>query len=158
MAIAEVAAPTDEAPTDDRRARGRDDRRRGSRPERPDRIDRIDRIDRARSGERPDPGQSRPVSGQDATPQRLYNEGMRLQVAGDTNGAIARFKAAISANRDFAAAYRGLGLAYERQGRGDRAARAFRTYLSLAGDAPDAAAIRTRLARLDTRSSANVPE
>jgi tRNA A-37 threonylcarbamoyl transferase component Bud32 len=90
---------------------------------------------------------SRPQGGA-STPQGLYNEGMRLQVAGDTTGAIARFKAAVAANGRFAPAYRGLGLAYERQGRSDRAARAFQTYLALAGDAADAAAIRARLARL----------
>jgi eukaryotic-like serine/threonine-protein kinase len=95
--------------------------------------------------ERPDPGQPSGAT----TPQRLYNEGMRLQVAGDTNGAIARFKSALAADSDFAPAYRGLGLAYERQGRADRAARAFRTYLSKAGSASDAGAIRARLVRLD---------
>jgi serine/threonine protein kinase len=90
---------------------------------------------------------SRPPGGA-STPQGLYNEGMRLQVAGDVTGAIARFKAAVAADERFAPAYRGLGLAYERQGRTDRAARAFQTYLALAGDAPDAAAIRSRLTRL----------
>jgi Tfp pilus assembly protein PilF len=74
---------------------------------------------------------------------------MRMQVGGDTAGAIARFKAAVAADENFAPAYRGLGLAYERQGRTDRAARAFRTYLTKARDASDAAAIRARLSRLD---------
>jgi len=90
-----------------------------------------------------------PPSSGPSSPQRLYNEGMRLQVGGDTTGAIAKFKAALDADKHYAPAYRGLGLAYERQGRNDRAARAFREYLSLAGNAPDAAAIRARLTRIE---------
>jgi predicted TPR repeat methyltransferase len=82
------------------------------------------------------------------TPLGLYNAGRRHLVAGDTRGASARYTAAVAPHGRFAPAYRGLGLAYERQGRSDRAARAFQTYLALAGDAPDAAAIRARLARL----------
>jgi regulator of sirC expression with transglutaminase-like and TPR domain len=47
-----------------------------------------------------------------------------------------------------AAAWRGLGLAEERMSHGPEAARAYRRYLRLAPNAPDAAAVRERLDRL----------
>ncbi len=78
----------------------------------------------------------------------LYKDGLGRFVAGDTAGAITRFQSAVSRDPRYAAAHRGLGMAYERKGDRARASRSFRTYLELAPTAPDAAQIRARLEKL----------
>jgi len=78
----------------------------------------------------------------------LSQAGLKKVMAGDANGAIASFQAALRADRSYAPAQRGLGLAYEKKGDKASAARAFRAYLALAPNARDAAQIRARLEKL----------
>lgn len=78
----------------------------------------------------------------------LSQAGLKKVMAGDANGAIASFQAALRADRSYAPAQRGLGLAYEKKGDKASAARAFRAYLALAPNARDAAQIRVRLEKL----------
>ncbi|MBL8627576.1 MAG: protein kinase [Myxococcales bacterium] len=78
----------------------------------------------------------------------LSQAGLKKVMGGDANGAIASFQAALRADRSYAPAQRGLGLAYEKKGDKARAARAFREYLALAPNARDAAQIRARLEKL----------
>ena len=78
----------------------------------------------------------------------LSQAGLKKVMGGDANGAIASFQAALRADRSYAPAQRGLGLAYEKRGDKARAARAFREYLALAPNARDAAQIRARLENL----------
>lgn len=78
----------------------------------------------------------------------LSQAGLKKVMGGDANGAIASFQAALRADRSYAPAQRGLGLAYEKKGDKARAARAFREYLALAPNARDAVQIRARLEKL----------
>lgn len=78
----------------------------------------------------------------------LYKDGLGRYVAGDTGGAIDRFRAALARDPRYAPAHRGLGMAYERKGDRTSAARSFRKYLALAPTASDADQIRARLAKL----------
>jgi len=86
-----------------------------------------------------------PASG---TAKTLYREGLQKFVGGDTSGALKLFDQARAKDSGYAPVYRGLGMAYERQGDRSRARRAFETYLRLAPDAADATQIRARLDNL----------
>ncbi len=66
----------------------------------------------------------------------------------DLETARHKFAAATRADPGYAAAYRGLGLVYERAGDKRRAIRALKKYLRLSPGAPDAESVRQRLARL----------
>lgn len=91
----------------------------------------------------PDDDRSEPSSA-----RALYKDGLGRYVAGDTGGAIDRFRDALARDPRYAPAHRGLGMAYERKGDRTRAARSFRKYLELAPGASDADQIRARLAKL----------
>ena len=80
--------------------------------------------------------------------EALGQTGLKQVMSGDARGAIASFQAAIRADRSYAPAQRGLGLAYEKNGDNVRAARAFREYVRLAPNARDVAQIRARLEKL----------
>ena len=67
---------------------------------------------------------------------------------GDTNGALATFRASLSSSPGYAPTWRGLGLVYEKLGNKTQAKGAFRRYLQLAPGASDAGQIRDRIARL----------
>ena len=82
------------------------------------------------------------------TAKSLYKDGLQRFVGGDTGAAIGKFQAALDRDPGYAPAHRGLGMAYERKGDRSRATRAFKRYLELAPDAPDAAAVRDRLEKL----------
>jgi len=92
-----------------------------------------------------------PVSRADAsapdtrTASQLYADGLRLLVQGDINAAILGFNQALNRDPIHSLSYRGLGLAYEKQGRKAMAREAFSRYLRLRPDGPDAAAIRKRI-------------
>ncbi len=96
------------------------------------------RDERARDDARAEPTSAR----------ALYKDGLGRYVAGDTSGAIDRFRAALARDPRYAPAHRGLGMAYERKGDRAGAARSFRKYLALAPTASDADQIRARLAKL----------
>jgi serine/threonine-protein kinase len=84
-----------------------------------------------------------------ASAQDLSQAAVDAMLRGDFEGALAQFKAAISANPRYAPAHRGKGLVLERMGRAQDAASAFKQYLRLQPTAPDAAKIKARLAALE---------
>lgn len=84
-----------------------------------------------------------------ARADELHARGTRAMLQGRLPEAIRLYRDATLAYPRHAAAWRGLGLANERLGRGPEAARAYRRYLALAPNAPDAAEVRRRLEGLD---------
>ena len=76
--------------------------------------------------------------------------GISLLARGDLTGALQALHAAIQANPNYAPAWRGLGIVYEKQGDRGQARAAFKRYLQLAPSAGDADQIRDRLERLGT--------
>ena len=78
----------------------------------------------------------------------LVAEGTRLLVSGQLPDAVSRFRAATYANPGNVAAWRGLGLGYQRMGQNPEARAAFERYLRAAPNARDAEMIRARLASL----------
>jgi Flp pilus assembly protein TadD len=89
-----------------------------------------------------------PQPGDDVAAREAYGKGNRLLLNGDTGGAIAAYEEATRLAPSSPVGYRGLGLAYEKQGKSSQAAKAFRTYLKLAPGAEDRALIAERLQRL----------
>jgi hypothetical protein len=87
-------------------------------------------------------------AGDDSAARSAYAKGNRLLLTGDTGGAISAYEEATRLAPASPVGYRGLGLAYEKQGNSAEAARAFRQYLKLAPGAEDRALIAERLHRL----------
>jgi serine/threonine protein kinase/Flp pilus assembly protein TadD len=83
-----------------------------------------------------------------ADPNALYNEGIKLYLSGNLEPAKDKFRAALKAQSSYAAAYRGLGKVYERQGKKKQAADAYRKYLRLAPNASDKQSIEKQLAAM----------
>ncbi len=81
-------------------------------------------------------------------PAEAYRTGLQQYMRGDTNGALATFKASMAANSGYAPTYRGLGLVYEKLGNHSMARAAFKRYLALAPSASDAENIRERMEKL----------
>ena len=81
-------------------------------------------------------------------PAAAYRTGLQQYARGDNAGALATLRASASANRSYAPTWRGLGLVYEKLGNKALAKLAFKRYLQLAPDAPDADQIRDRMERL----------
>jgi len=77
-----------------------------------------------------------------------YKLGLQLYMRGDTQGALAALRSALSANPSYAPTWRGLGLVFEKMNEKDQARAAYRKYLQLAPNAGDADHIRNRLERL----------
>ena len=100
-------------------------------------------------GPRPRPRRPRPDTGPIGDPleeaQRHYKEGLQALVRGQLNGAIGKFNLALKRNPHLSMAYRGLGLAYQKAGKAGLAKEAFKRYLQMRPNAPDAEAIRKRL-------------
>ncbi|MCB9556691.1 MAG: tetratricopeptide repeat protein [Deltaproteobacteria bacterium] len=80
--------------------------------------------------------------------KQRYQTGLSLLLAGNPAKAIIAFNACLSDEPDYALAYRGLGLAYEKVGRKALAREAYRRYLELAPKAADLPAIRQRLEQM----------
>ena len=80
--------------------------------------------------------------------QELTATAVREMAAGQLGAAIGTFKKVTTASPSYAAAWRGLGIAYEKQGAKPQAITAFQRYLAIAPAASDVAAIRERLERL----------
>jgi serine/threonine-protein kinase len=78
----------------------------------------------------------------------LTREGTTTMLQGRLPEAIRMFRDATMANPRYAPAWRQLGLANERLGRGPEAARAYERYLALAPTAQDADVVRRRLESL----------
>jgi serine/threonine protein kinase len=78
----------------------------------------------------------------------LYTKGNELFLGGSFVEAATVYKQTLALDRNFAAAHRGLGMAYQRMGFDALAVTSFKTYLALVPGAGDAAAIRRRIAQL----------
>jgi serine/threonine-protein kinase len=78
----------------------------------------------------------------------LHKEAMSLFVQGKAEQAKEKFKEAIAADPGHAPSYRGLGLAYEKVGKKEKAIRALERYLALEPQAADADSIRARIDKL----------
>ena len=78
----------------------------------------------------------------------LVRDAQRALIGGQLARAAALFREATGVDSSHAAAWRGLGVAEERMSHAPEAARAYRRYLRLAPNAPDAAAVRARLESL----------
>jgi len=73
---------------------------------------------------------------------------VREMAAGNLSIAIATFKKATAASSTYAPAWRGLGIAYEKQGAKAQAVSAFQRYLAISPGARDTQTIRDRIERL----------
>jgi Flp pilus assembly protein TadD len=78
----------------------------------------------------------------------LTATGVRELAGGRFSAAVASFKRATAVSAGYAPAWRGLGIAYEKQGAKAQAISAFQRYLAIAPGAGDAQAIRDRIERL----------
>jgi len=77
-----------------------------------------------------------------------YNAGNKALYAADAAGAISQFQAAIRSAPGFAAAHRGLGLAYSLSGDRVRAVSEFKAYLAASPGARDTQKIQERITAL----------
>jgi tetratricopeptide (TPR) repeat protein len=77
-----------------------------------------------------------------------YNLGNQRLFAGDANGAVTAYRAALATFPGYVAGYRGLGLAYMQLGNNAEAAKALQTYVRAAPNAKDTALIKKRIAHL----------
>ncbi|MBX3273053.1 MAG: hypothetical protein KF729_22510, partial [Sandaracinaceae bacterium] len=80
--------------------------------------------------------------------ERLVGVAGGQLVRGDVASAVASLQRARDADPTYAPIYRHLGLAYERMQRDAAARDAYRRYLQLAPNAPDAERVRARIAAL----------
>lgn len=83
-----------------------------------------------------------------AKARSIYAIGNQRLFAGDPSGAIAQYRQALAAYPNYAASYRGIGLAYAQQANRPAALEAFKTYVTLAPAAKDVALIKKRVANL----------
>jgi len=93
---------------------------------------------------------TQPVSGKSGSDKSMnadevFKAGLQAWVRGDTKTALASYKRVLQANPAYAAAWRNIGLVYEKTGDKSSAHNAFQRYLQLAPGAGDAAGIRARL-------------
>jgi Tetratricopeptide repeat len=130
-----VAEPRDHKPAPRHRVHRREHR------ERVLHTRRSAKVDRARTVEKPAPP--------DRTAARdAYQRGNDQLFTGDAAGAAAAYQEAVKVAPSDPAGYRGLGLAYEKQGKVDEAVAAFRRYLKLAPHSRDRDLVARRLQRL----------
>jgi len=80
--------------------------------------------------------------------KELYAKANERFLAGSFVEAATVYKQALAIDRSFAAAHRGLGMAYQRMGFDALAIASFKTYLALAPGAGDAVSVRKRLEQL----------
>jgi hypothetical protein len=96
----------------------------------------------------PTPPTATPNTGDGGAAKTAYADGNKALYAADAAGAIAHFKAALAAQPGFAAAHRGLGLAYSLAGNRAQAVTEFKSYLAASPGAKDAAKIQERITAL----------
>lgn len=96
----------------------------------------------------PAPPQPAPVSASGTSASALVQEANAALVLGQIPRAAALYREATEKAPTHAAAWRGLGMVSNRMGAREEAARAFKKYLALRPDAPDAAAIQQKLDEL----------
>jgi len=83
------------------------------------------------------------------SPKAWNNLGLVLRRRGKVDDAIAAYHQATRADPNFALTYKNVGILLEEQKEYSRAAKALRKYSSMAPEAPDAAAVQARAARLE---------
>jgi tetratricopeptide (TPR) repeat protein len=107
------------------------------------------------SGELPIPAPTPP--GADpavlARARQTYQHGNDKLFAGNPAGAANDYRAALATYPGYVAGYRGLGLAYEEQGKREEALEALRTYVKTVPNAHDVALIKRRIERLEKGTS-----
>jgi eukaryotic-like serine/threonine-protein kinase len=109
---------------------------RAAQPPRPTaKTDQIDKAGKTDSADRPDR----------VDPDEAFKTGLQAWVRGDSKAALAQYRRVLQANPKYAAAWRGVGLVYERLGDKAAARVAYSKYLQLAPDASDATEVRARL-------------
>jgi serine/threonine protein kinase len=87
----------------------------------------------------------KPDKGDRVDPDEVFKTGLQAWVHGDSKAALAQYRRVLQANPKYAAAWRGVGLVYERLGDKAAARVAYSKYLQLAPDASDATEVRARL-------------
>ena len=95
-----------------------------------------------------DPTPVDPYAPPKTDPATAYKTGFQQYVRGDTSGALATFKGALSSSPGYPPTYRGLGLVYEKMGQKGAAKLAFKRYLQLSPNASDAEQIKDRMEKL----------
>jgi hypothetical protein len=100
---------------------------------------------------RPDPSADHLHDAALARARASYAIGNRQLVTGETDNAISSYRSAIAEYPNYAAGYRGLGLAYAQKDDKAASLKAFKTYLSLAPNAKDVDLIKSRIARLTAK-------
>ncbi len=116
------------------------------------------------------PGQAQPGANRKYKPQplNLHKElaaggaayaadGRKRMAAGDCEGALTSFDAALRTASDDPTLYRDRGLCHEKLGHPYPAIDDYREYLTDAPSAPDAEGIRTRLTQLEDETSGRAP-
>jgi tetratricopeptide (TPR) repeat protein len=88
------------------------------------------------------------VAGDERSARDSYERGNQRLLTGDTAGAVAAYEEAVRSAPSSPSGYRGLGLAYEKQGKIAEAVRAFRHYLQLAPSSADRDLVTRRLRHL----------
>jgi len=89
-----------------------------------------------------------PAAESKADAEAAYRQGVQFFARGDTSSALAQMRSSIASNPDYAPAWRGLGLVFEKMGEKDQARSAYKRYLKLAPSANDTDQIRNRMERL----------
>jgi Tfp pilus assembly protein PilF len=84
--------------------------------------------------------------------QALTARATDAMLQGQLGSALTLFRQAAAADRDNAAAWRGQGLVLQQLGRKDAATKAYREFLRLEPDGPQANAIRERLRALESET------
>jgi hypothetical protein len=97
---------------------------------------------------RPETGETEAGGAPPPASRDLTAEAQAAYFRGELPNALALYRQAVARSPGNAAAWRGLGLVASRMGQPRQAAEAFRRYLALRPDAPDAEQIRQRLSAL----------
>ena len=88
------------------------------------------------------------AAGDERSARESYERGNQRLLTGDTAGAISAYEEAVRSAPSSASGYRGLGLAYEKEGKIAEAVKAFRHYLKLAPSSGDRDLVARRLRHL----------
>ena len=88
------------------------------------------------------------AAGDERSARDSYERGNQRLLTGDTAGAISAYEEAVRSAPSSPSGYRGLGLAYEKEGKIAEAVRAFRHYLRLAPSSGDRDLVARRLRHL----------
>jgi len=97
------------------------------------------------AAEQPSPVPAPAIAVEGPNVDELLDEGLASLARGEVEAALGHYRAAALAAPERAEPHRGRGIAAARAGLDDEAIRALERYLTLAPDAPDAAAVRARV-------------